>query len=175
MATEINAQDVFILIIYLALLILGAYLLTRYVSKRAMQKGMKKPEGKATAGKSKWKQGRYVSVLDRIPIDRDKSILVVEFEGKRYLMAATGQDIKLLDKLKKEETGETEAAEEAGDFGAPFAGTEENRREGGFHERFLKSFKTVFKNYFKRDTGSFGTHLQNEMNKGKENRRHNLD
>jgi flagellar biogenesis protein FliO len=168
MATEIRAQDVVVLIIYLVLLILGAYFLTRYVSRRAMKKGVKKPEGKAAGGKSKWKQGKHVSVLDRIPIDRDKTILVVEFAEKRYLMATTGQDIKLLDKLKTEEAREAQEAEEAEDTEPPSFETEETQKNSGFFERFSRSFKVAFKNYCKGNTVPFGIRLQNEMQKGKE-------
>ncbi len=169
MAAEIHPQDVIILIVYLVLLVLGAYLLTRYVSRRSMKKGMKKPEGKTAGARSKWKQGRYVSVLDRIPIDRDKTIMVVEFEGKRYLMATTGQDIKLLDKLNKEETGDAETATAATQPRPPSSEADETQDEGGFFERFFRSFKIVFKNYFKRDTVPFGVRLQNEMQKDSEN------
>ena len=168
MASEIHAQDVIILIIYLVLLVLGAYFLTRYVAKRSMQKGMKKPDGKSAGARPRWKQGRYVSVLDRIPIDRDKTIMVVEFGGKRYLMATAGQDIKLLDKLKKEEDWDTETEKAETDFHPPSPNVGETQEEGGFFERFFGSFKIVFKNYFKRDAVPFGVRLQKEMQQGSE-------
>jgi flagellar biogenesis protein FliO len=170
MATEIHAQDVIILIFYLVLLVLGAYFLTRYVSKRAMKKGVRKPDNKKTGTKFKWKEGRYISVLDRVPVDRDKSIMVVEFEGKRYLMATTGQDIKLLDKLKKEYAKESEAeTEEPGDEPSrPEAYQAQQGREGRFSARFFDSFKVVFKNYYKKDSLPFGVRLQDEIKKTKE-------
>ena len=116
--------------------------------------------------------GKHVSVLDRIPIDRDKTILVVEFAEKRYLMATTGQDIKLLDKLQREEAAEFKAAEEEEATAPPSFETEEAQNADGFFERFFRGFKVAFKNYFKGNTVPFGIRLQNEMQKEKEGGRH---
>lgn len=169
-AHEIQTSDVIILIVYLVLLLVGAYYLTKYVSKRAMQKGVKKAGGRFSGEKARWKQGQYVSVVDRIPIDRDKTILVVEFDHKHYLMATTGQDIKILDKIEvQKEKAEMEAeAVEGQNVSEGFSVQKEAvYEEDNFFTKFLKSFKEVSRNYFKKNktnTAPFGIHLQKEMN-----------
>lgn len=168
-AREIQTSDVVILIVYLVLLLLGAYYLTKFVSKRAMQKGVKKNKGRVSGDKGRWRQGQYVSVVDRIPIDKDKTILVVEFDNKHYLMATTGQDIKILDKIEvqKEEADMEAEAMEGQSVSEGFSAQKDPfYQEESFFKRFLKSFRDVSKNYFKKNkknAAPFGIHLQKEM------------
>ena len=172
-ANEIQTSDVIILIVYLVLLLLGAYYLTKYVSKRAMQKGAKRTGGMFTGDKGRWKQGQYVSVVDRIPIDRDKTIIVVEFDHKQYLMATTAQDIKILDKIdvQKEKADMEAEAMDGQNVSEGFSVQKEPfREEESFFRRFLKSFRAVSGNYFKRNkmNAEFGIHLQKEMDREKD-------
>lgn len=168
-AREIQTSDVVILIVYLVLLLLGAYYLTKFVSKRAMQKGVQKTGGRFAGDKVRWKQGQYVSVVDRIPIDRDKTILVVEFDHKQYLMATTAQDIKILDKIEvQKEKADMEAeAMDGQNVSEGFSVQKEPfNEEESFFRRFFKSFREVSKNYFKKNkqnAAPFGVHLQKEM------------
>ncbi len=158
-AKEIQAQDIVLLIVYLVLLLVGAYYLTKFVSRRAMQKGSKKP---LAGNKARWKQGRLVSVVDRIPIDRDKTIMVVEFDNKQYLMATTGQDIKLLDTVPLQQDGQEKEPEER-DSAVPMQDAPPEE-EGSFFKKFWSSFKVVSKNYYKnKNTTPFGIHLQKEL------------
>lgn len=161
MAKEIQTQDVILLIVYLVLLLIGAYYLTKFVSKRAMQKGTKKR--RYSGSKSKWRQGELVSVVDRIPIDRDKTIMVVEFAGKHYLMSTSGQDIKLLDTVEMQKSSQTDTEEqETGSI--PDLNMEPGAEEESFLKKFLRSFKVVSKNYYKnKNTTPFGIHLRKEL------------
>lgn len=96
--------NVFLIILYLIIILAGAYFATKAVGKMAMRRGMKKrPAGargaKAFRGQSKFgsANGRYLEVVDRIPVDRDKSMFVLEFRDKQYLMSATAQELRLVD------------------------------------------------------------------------------
>jgi Flagellar biogenesis protein len=166
-APEIRSSDVILLIVYLVLLLVGAYYLTKFVSKRAMQKGAKKgplPGSKSSGNKFRWKQGQMVSVVDRIPIDRDKTIMVVEFENKHYLMATTGQDIKLLDTVDIPQEMETEEEEEQETARIPMQDAASAAEDDSFFKRFWGSFKVVSKNYYKnKNTTPFGIHLRKEL------------
>ena len=42
LAPDINVGSIVLLILYLILILVGAYFLTKFVGKRALQKGMKK-------------------------------------------------------------------------------------------------------------------------------------
>lgn len=158
----------------MVLLLVGAYYLTKYVSKRAMQRGAKKTRGRFAGDKDRWKQGQYVSVVDRIPIDRDKTIMVVEFNDKHYLMATTGQDIKILDKIEvqKEKAGMEADAMDGENVSEGFSVRQEPfLEEESFFKRFFKSFRQVSKNYFRKDkmnAAPFGIHLQKEMDSKKD-------
>lgn len=159
-AKEIQTQDVILLIVYLVLLLVGAYYLTKFVSRRAMQKGTKKRH--VFGQKNRWKQGELVSVVDRIPIDRDKTILVVEFANKHYLMSTSGQDIKLLDTVEMQKSVSPDTAEEP--VNMPGQSMEPGAEEESFFKKFLRSLKSVSGNYYKnKNTTPFGIHLRKEL------------
>jgi flagellar biogenesis protein FliO len=161
MANEIQAKDVILLIVYLVILLVGAYYLTKFVSRRAMKKGVKKQP--FSGSKIKWKQGQLVSVVDRVPIDRDKTIMVVEFAGKHYLMATTGQDIKLLDTVELQKEGQEENTEEQASQ-PPMQDTASLVEEESFLRKFWSNFKVVSRNYYKnKNTTPFGMHLRKEL------------
>ncbi|MEI6100395.1 MAG: flagellar biosynthetic protein FliO [Eubacteriales bacterium] len=163
MAKEIQTQDVILLIVYLVLLLVGAYYLTKFVSKRSMQKGSKKR--RVSGERSRWKQGQLVSVVDRIPIDRDKTIMVVEFGSKHYLMATSGQDIKLLDTVNIQQSAQADdMAEQETSENLSGQNTQTGTEEESFFKKFLRSFKSVSKNYYKnKNTTPFGIHLRKEL------------
>lgn len=97
--------NVFLIILYLILILVGAYFATKAVGRLAMRRGMKRQPSKEkkgggikALGKFSASNGQFLEVVDRIPVDRDKSMFVLEFEGKRYLMSATAQELRLVDK-----------------------------------------------------------------------------
>lgn len=100
----VNVQSVILLILYLLIFVVAIYFLTKFISKRSLQRGMKKTSTSRKTG-SKWfsssrvELGSLVSVADRIVVDKDKTIMVVEFKGQYYLMSTTGQDMHLIDKV----------------------------------------------------------------------------
>ncbi|MDL2237838.1 flagellar biosynthetic protein FliO [Christensenellaceae bacterium OttesenSCG-928-K19] len=101
LASEINVGSIILVIVFLIAMLVGAYYLTKFVNKRALQKGMKQKP----AGTGKWRApghqpGRLVTVADRIAVDRDKTVMVVEFRGKYYLLSTTQQDIRLIDSVE---------------------------------------------------------------------------
>lgn len=159
-AREIQTQDVILLIVYLVILLVGAYYLTKFVSRRAMRKGTKKP---LSGNRMRWKQGQMVSVVDRIPIDRDKTIMVVEFAGKHYLMSTTGQDIKLLDTVEIQKAQQEDGEEEQESAQVPMQDADPAENQS-FFKKFWSSFRVVSSNYYKnKNTTPFGIHLRKEL------------
>ncbi len=164
MAEGIRVQDVLVLIIYLVIIIVAAYYLTKLVAKKSMQKGMKH-SGSVGLRSKKVVKNDMLSVVDRIPIDREKSVMVVEFENHYYLIGVSATEFKLFDKkeISKEElikramnaVKEREQAQTDGEEEEPFS------------KRFSASFKEVASNYFKKDKAniSFNKTLQKEMQK----------
>ena len=118
--------DVLLMILYLALIIAGAYFATRAVGKLAMRRGMNRGGKKQAGRRAQPVNGKYLRVVDRIPVDRDKSMFLLECAGKRYLMSATADEVRLVDKMPipqeemQEAEEETAPAESADSFGASF-------------------------------------------------------
>ncbi len=114
----VSAQSVALLVIYLLAIVVGIYFLTKLIAKKSLQRGIKRPgSGSRWFSSNKAEPGRLLGVVDRIALDRDKTLAVVEFEGKYYMLGVTHQEIKLLDKIPKPEprSGEAGAASEAGE------------------------------------------------------------
>ncbi len=113
----VNAQSVALLVIYLLIIVVGIYFLTKLIAKKSLQRGIKKPAksgGMRWFGSNKAEPGRLIGVVDRIALDRDKTLTVVEFDGKYYMLGVTHQEIKLLDKVPIPETDAAgDAASEA--------------------------------------------------------------
>lgn len=101
MSSPIDAKNIILLIVFFAALLVGAYLLTKFVNRRAMQRGMKKPAGKKGGSNSRKAPeiGKMLSVMDRIAIDRDKTLMVVHFQEKYYFLSTTAQEIRVIDKV----------------------------------------------------------------------------
>ncbi len=159
LATAPNMINIIVIIIYLVLIVIAAYLLTRYVAKRSLKKGMKKDPsaGNRPGRKMKTEFGHLVSVADRIAVDRDKTVMVVEFQGKYYLLSTTPQGIKCIDKVpvpqqpaEESEGARTEAEVEIVAASSHAMGQPDQDGQESFFERFKKSFRVVFANYFKK-------------------------
>ena len=142
LATSMDVGNVLRVIITLVLIIAGAYLLTRYIAKRSLRRGMKQqPRGPKGSASSQYPEfGHLVSVADRIAVDRDKTLMVVEFEGKYYLLGTTSDGFQRL--------AEAEIPPETG-------GQEEEMPpektvppdESTFGQRFRKAFGIVLRSY----------------------------
>ena len=158
LAKGIDIQNILVMIVYLVLILLAAYFLTKFVAKRSMRKGMKKEPGKSKPGVKRQELGHLVSVADRIAIDRDKTVMVVEFQGKYYLLSTTAQEIKCIDKVPIQEeeilqdinAGQDELPLEeiAADEQPP--GPLAQAQPENFWQRFCKSFKIVATGYFQK-------------------------
>ncbi|MGI6152258.1 MAG: flagellar biosynthetic protein FliO [Christensenellaceae bacterium] len=94
---------------------------------------------------SKDGEERLLAIVDRVAVDRDKTLMVVEFQGKYYLMSTTGQEIRLLDKVPAPETvvEHMEDIDEAEDSnGNPAASCDVEAAEpDSFWRRFADNFK----------------------------------
>ncbi len=162
LAKGIDIQNILVMIVYLVLILLAAYFLTKFVAKRSMRKGMKKEPGKSRPGAKRQELGHLVSVADRIAIDRDKTVMVVEFQGKYYLLSTTAQEIKCIDKvpIQVEDAPEEPPPEpQAGQKEQPLenaVGSGEASaasvpvRPENFWRRFCKSFRIVASGYFQK-------------------------
>lgn len=53
--------------------------------------------------------GRYIKVLERTPISKENSILVIKIGEKGYVMASTNGKLEILSELEKEEVSKVEA------------------------------------------------------------------
>ena len=161
MPDTFGIEKVLLAILYLVLILIAAYFVTKAVGKRAMQRGMKK----GGRGVRAPVMGRLLSVEDRIAVDRDKSILVVEFEGKYYLMGATAQELTLIDKIDMPEEALRRAAEENAEE------KEEAVGEDGFLRRFCDNMKQESKKRFMKkdeEPGGFTDKLKREIEKDDE-------
>ncbi len=84
--------QILLLLLYLALIFAGVYFLTRFLG-RVMQRGTFLP-GKAG---ERLRPGRHIRLVDRFNVDREKSILLLEAEGKRYLVGVNEHTFALLE------------------------------------------------------------------------------
>lgn len=185
----VNAGSIAIVIVYLVIIVAALYFVTKYVNKRRLSKGVKKNTAAATATKkSKWggfftktdEPEHIVNIVDRVAVDRDKTLIVVEFMGRYYLMSTTGQDMHLLDKLPADAVGETQEentteAEEANPAAScDVTGEgEKDAGETGFFANFSylakqqgSKFKNLFSGGKKEKPISFEEQLKRKMEKG---------
>ena len=99
--------QILLLLLYLALIFAGAYFVTRFFA-RTMQHGLFLPaKGDRPA------LGRHIRLVDRLSIDREKSILLIEADSKRYLLGVSENAFALL------ETSDAPPQEEAEPQRAP--------------------------------------------------------
>lgn len=178
LATGISAQNILVIIVYLVLIVLAAYFLTKYVAKRSLKKGMKSSPSQR-GGKTKTGFGHLVSVADRIAVDRDKTIMVVEFQGKYYLMSTTADRIECIDQVDAPEIPleDAEDVEEVSAENAKAYPAKDKTRaadEDTFFKRFKKCMKIVLQSYLpksvrnKQDGASFETRLEAQVKKSSE-------
>jgi len=144
LATEIGVQNILILIVYLVLILVAAYFITKYIASRALRRGMRKPKAGGTAF-TKNKLGHLVSVADRIVVDKEKTIMVVEFNGKYYLMGTTAQELKFIDKapIPADVIDQRKAEEERKRAAQETNGQEEPQESPGFGGYVKDLFRQV--------------------------------
>lgn len=141
LAPSIEIGDVLRVIVILIAVIAGAYLLTQYIAKRSLRKGMKQQprRSKGSASSQYPELGRLVSVADRIAVDRDKTLMVVEFEGRYYLLGTTADGFQRLAEAEIPEDVLQDREEVPQDAAA--------EQEGTFGQRFRKAFGIVLRSY----------------------------
>lgn len=83
--------QILLLLLYLALIFAGAYFVTRFFA-RTMQRAAFLP---ARGGRPA--PGRHIRLVERLPIEREKSILLIEADGKRYLLGVSENAFALLE------------------------------------------------------------------------------
>lgn len=170
LAPSVDAGQVIMLIIYLILIIVGAYYLTRYVANRRLRQGMRGSSRAFQSSKSTSGPGHMVAVVDRIAIDREKTLMVVEFEGKYYLIGTTPQEMRLMGRADiTEEDLERERQEAAKAQSAP--AHPEGQSDETFGQRFRRAFSIVLQSYLPKRMrkepeakSSFSRELQARMN-----------
>ncbi len=150
LAAGIDFTDVLVIIIYLVLIVAAAYFLTKYVAKRSLKKGMKPSQMQRSGAKPRAAElGHMVSVADRIAVDRDKTIMVVEFQGKYYLMSTAADKIECIDTVEipdappVSEDAEAQQDEEQQGGGV----VQRPADEDTFFKRFKKAMKVVLQSY----------------------------
>lgn len=163
LAAPMDVGSVLRVIIILVLIIAGAYMLTKYIAQRSLRKGMKQqPRTSKGSASSQYPEfGHLVSVADRIAVDRDKTLMVIEFEGRYYLVGTTADGFQ---RLAEAEIPETEPeAEDTENVSA----ADQPADEGTFGQRFRKAFGIVLRSYLpagmRREggaTSSFDSQLQ---------------
>jgi flagellar biogenesis protein FliO len=176
LATEIGVQNVLVLIIYLVLILVAAYFITKYVSKRALRRGMRKPQ--AGSGRTKNAQnelGHLISVADRIVIDKEKTIMVLEFNDRYYLISTTPQEMKCIDKVPiPRDIKDMAGDEQSSGAGPPPDGQgqqEEYRSFGQYLKDLWKQFRLKISPASRKGkpgAADFGSQLDKSMKKEKE-------
>lgn len=173
LAPGIDVTNVLVIILYLVLIVAAAYFLTKYVARHSLRKGVRPKAGTGSGGSKKKEYWHMVSIADRIAVDRDKTIIVVEFQGKYYLLGTTAQGFEQIDKVDIPETCETPEESTEEETGVAAAG------EGGvigddvpdtFWNRFKKCFSIVLKSYLpgranKKDDAPFSEQLKEKVSK----------
>lgn len=145
---SMDLGNVIRVIVILVAIIVAAYFLTKYIGKRSLRQGMKDQSRRRSASsqqRQKPEFGHLVSVVDRIAVDRDKSLMVVEFEGKYYLIGTTPDGFQRIAQAEMPQ----EAGEEAAERAEPQPAAQEARPpdEATFGKRFKKAFGIVLQSY----------------------------
>jgi flagellar protein FliO/FliZ len=104
----------FFYIVVMVAVLIGAYLTTKFLS-----------------GKTKRLQkGRFISLVERLPLGKDKNIVLIEIGGQNFLVGVTNQSISILGQIENENL---KAAKE----------TKSAIPRKGFFEQFLKVFNNA--------------------------------
>lgn len=178
-APGIDISNVLLIILYLVLIIIAAYFLTKFVARKSLRKGMRRTNSSAGKGmrKKSAETGHSIAVIDRIAVDRDKTIMVVEFRGRHYLIGTTAQDIKCIDSVDiSTDAAEETTADETVEFPSSKPTDEkpkepqkyeEDIKQGTFAQRFKKCIKIVLQSYLpksmRKETASFDTELRQKL------------
>lgn len=115
--------QILLLLLYLALIFAGAYFVTRFFA-RSMQRGALFP----AKGGGRLAPGRHIRLVDRLSLDRDKSILLFDANGKRYLVGMSENAFALLDTADappQNETGDPQSGPSFRDMFSAFKKREE--------------------------------------------------
>jgi flagellar protein FliO/FliZ len=64
-------------------------------------------------GLRRLQNGRFVKIIERVPISKDNSIMVIKMGEKAYVVTSTNKSIEILKELDSEETAELEAGKVA--------------------------------------------------------------
>lgn len=87
-----GAGQILLLILYLAAILVGVYYATRFLGKVAMRGGLFS-HNRASGG---FRLGKYVKLRDRLMLDKGKSLIVIEYQHKQYLLGMTEQSVVLI-------------------------------------------------------------------------------
>lgn len=75
------------LILIMVAVIVGAYFTTKFISKKS----------------GRMMRGRYINVIDRLSVARDRQILLIEVAGKVMLIGISNQTVNILETFEKDE------------------------------------------------------------------------
>lgn len=92
LAQGMQIGQILLLLFYLVLIFAGVYFITRFLG-RVMQRGSIFP----AKVNGQFRSAQHVKLVDRLNVDREKSILLLEAEGKRYLVGVSEHAFTLLE------------------------------------------------------------------------------
>lgn len=101
MATEIGFFDVLKMIVFLGIILFGAYYLTKLLASKAAGTGGK---NFFSMGSGAMGDAKVPTIIHRMVIDRESSFVVVEYNNSDYLIAFTNGAIKVVEKRKLSES-----------------------------------------------------------------------
>lgn len=84
--------DILLMILYLVLILVGAYYATRLFARMA-QRGVL-----LGGGKNAFRPGAYITLIDRLAVDKEHSVLLIKVNDAYYLIGM-GEQVTLLEKL----------------------------------------------------------------------------
>ncbi len=108
-----STAQILLLLLLLALILVLVYYATRFVGGFAAR-GTIFPGAK----QGEFRPGKYIVLIDRLAIDREKSVLLVRVGEAYYLLGASEESVTLLEKVELSDEM-LQAANEAS--GTPFA------------------------------------------------------
>ncbi len=102
--------QVLLMVLYLALILVGAYYVTRLFARMA-QRGVL-----WGGGKNAFRPGAYITLIDRLAVDKEHSVLLIRV-GEDYYLIGMGEQVTLLEKLGAlPETAQRGEAQDANTF-----------------------------------------------------------
>lgn len=64
----------------------------------------------------KMQNGRFLKVLERVPLSKDNSLIVVKMGGRSYVVSSTNHRIEILRELTEEEAGNLQEGKSIPEF-----------------------------------------------------------